>query len=60
MALPGPSCTRANGTLMARGLLRGFYGPNARCGADLGFHRGAGEGNRTPLSAREVNGVVHR
>jgi hypothetical protein len=30
MALPRPSCTRANGTLMARGLLGGFYGPNAR------------------------------
>ena len=27
---PGPSSTRANGTLMARGLLRGFYGPDAR------------------------------
>ena len=26
----GPSCTRANGTLMARGRLRGFHGPGAR------------------------------
>ena len=30
MALPGPSTTRANGTLMARGRLRGFHGPGAR------------------------------
>jgi len=30
MALLGPPVTRANGTLMARGRLRGFYGPGAR------------------------------
>ena len=30
MTHPGPSSTRANGTLMARGRLRGFYGPGAR------------------------------
>ena len=30
MALLGPSVTRANGTLMARGRLRGFYGPGTR------------------------------
>jgi hypothetical protein len=30
MALLGPSGTRANGTLMARRRLRGFYGPGAR------------------------------
>src|SRR5207247_618427 len=27
---PGPSSTRANGTLMARGHLQGFHGPSAR------------------------------
>ena len=30
VALPGPPTTRANGTLMARGRLSGFYGPGAR------------------------------
>ena len=30
MALLGPSVTRANGTLMARGRLLGFYEPDAR------------------------------
>jgi hypothetical protein len=30
VAPPGPSCTRANGTLMARGYLRRFYGLGAR------------------------------
>jgi hypothetical protein len=30
MALLGPSVTRANGTLMARGRLSGFSGPGAR------------------------------
>jgi hypothetical protein len=30
MALPGPSHPRANGTLMARGRLRGFHGPGAK------------------------------
>ena len=30
MALLGPSDTRANGTLMARGRLRGFYRPGTR------------------------------
>ena len=61
VALPGLSCMRANGTLMAHGRLRGFYGPGVRDWREpltWGFLVERVTGIEPALSAWEVCGAV--